>query len=55
MTTLKKAVKEGKLEDFIREHEGDPPGDLEKLDKALKHPDKSKATPKASSPDASDD
>lgn len=55
MTTLKKAIKEGKLEDFIREHENDAPGDLEKLDKVLKRPDKSKATPKASSQDASDD
>lgn len=57
MTTLKNAIKEGKLEQFIREHEKDALGDLEKLDKALKRPasDKSKATPKASSQDASDD
>lgn len=56
-TTLKKAIKEGKLEEFIREHENDAAGDLEKLDKALKRPasDKSKATRKASSRDASDD
>ena len=50
-TTLKKAIKEGNLEQFIREHEKDTPGDLQKLNKALKRPvsDKSKATPKASS------
>lgn len=54
-TTLAKARQQGDLEEFIREHENDAHGDLEKLDKALKRPDKSKATPKASSPDASDD
>jgi hypothetical protein len=57
MISLRKALKEGKLEEFIREHEKDAPGDLEKLDKAIKRPasDKSKATPKASSRGASDD
>jgi len=53
--TLKEALKQNRLEDFIREHENDAPGDLEKLDKVLKRPDKSKATRKASSQDASDD
>ena len=38
MTTLRKALKEGKLEQFIREHSRDPKGDVDKLDKALKKP-----------------
>lgn len=54
-TTLAKARRQGKLEQFIREHEKDAPGDLEKLDRALKRPDKSKETRKASPQDASDD
>lgn len=57
MTTLKEAQKKGKLDQFIREHESDPPGDMERLDKALKRPaDRRKSeAPKASSRDASDD
>jgi hypothetical protein len=56
MTTLRDARK-GNLEDFIREHEKDAPGDLDKLDAALKHPSQgtSKATQAASKPDGSDD
>lgn len=48
---LRKALREGRLEDFIRQHESDPPGDLERLDKTLKRPPsgKSKEAPKASS------
>lgn len=38
MITLRKAIKEGKLKQFIREHAKDKPGDMEKLDKALKRP-----------------
>ena len=57
MTTLKKARQEGKTEDFIKEHEADPEGDLDKLDALIKRPVQGtgKAVPKASSQDASDD
>ena len=57
MTTLKKARKDGDLEKFIKEHENDAPGDTDKLDAAIKRksPGTSKAVPKASSGDASDD
>lgn len=56
MTNLKQTRK-GKLEDFIKEHEGDPDGDLDKLDALIKRPvrETSKATPKASSGGASGD
>jgi len=56
MVNLKDARK-GDLEKFIKEHEGDEPGDLDKLDAALKRPvsGTSSATPAASKPDASDD
>lgn len=57
MTTLKKARKDGKIEDFIKEHEKDAPGDTDKLDAVIKRPTQGtvKATRKASSRDASDD
>lgn len=57
MTNLKQARKKGKIEDFVKEHEADPDGDLDKLDEAIKRPVRGsgKATPKASSRDASDD
>lgn len=32
MPNLKKAREKGKIEDFIKEHEADPEGDLDKLD-----------------------
>jgi hypothetical protein len=32
MTNLKKAREQGKLEEFIKEHEKDAPGDQERLD-----------------------
>ena len=35
MVSLRKALKEGKLKQFIREHEKDVPGDIDKLDNAL--------------------
>ena len=56
MTNLKQARK-GKIEDFIKEHEADPDGDLDKLDAVIKRPtqESEKATPPASSQDASDD
>jgi len=56
MTNLKQARK-GKLDKFIKEHEADPEGDLDKLDAVIKRPTQgtAKATPKASPQDASDD
>ncbi len=57
MTNLKEARQTGKIENFIKEHEADPDGDLDKLDAALKRPSQgtgSKAR-SASSQDASDD
>lgn len=56
MTNLKQARK-GKIEDFIKEHEADPEGDLDKLDEVIKRSTREtgKATRPASSQDASDD
>jgi len=56
MTNLRSARK-GKLEDFIKEHEADPEGDLDKLDDAIRRPfqGSEKEAPKASPQDASDD
>lgn len=56
LPNLKKARK-GKIEEFIKEHEADPDGDLDKLDALLKRPTQGsgKATRPASSQDASDD
>ena len=57
MISLKKAIKKGKLKEFIREHKTDEPGDLDKLNEALKRPasEKSKEAPKSSSRDNRDD
>jgi hypothetical protein len=57
MTNLKTARQMGKLDQFIREHEKDAPGDLDKLDAAIKHPtrESGKEAPKASSQESSDD
>jgi len=54
---LKKARKSGDLETFIKEHENDAPGDVDRLDAALKRSAsrKSKEAPKASSANKSDD
>lgn len=56
MTTLKDARKSN-LEYFIKEHEADPIGDLDKLDEAIKRADRGsgKATRPASSQASSDD
>lgn len=56
MTNLRDARKQG-LEDFIKEHEGDPDGDLDKLDAVLKRPvqGSGKATRPASPQGSSDD
>lgn len=57
MTDLKKAREKGSVADFIKEHEADPDGDLDKLDAVIKRPtrESGKATPKASSGASSDD
>ncbi|WP_158275577.1 hypothetical protein [Maritimibacter sp. 55A14] len=57
MTNLKKARQKGKIDDFIKEHEADPEGDLDKLDEVIKHQDQGsgKATLPASSRGPSDD
>jgi hypothetical protein len=56
MTNLKDA-RQGNMDKFIKEHEGDPEGDLDKLDTLIKRPvqESVKATLKASSRGASDD
>ncbi len=56
MLNLKQA-RTGKLDKFIKEHEADPEGDLDKLDALIKRPTRetARATQKASSRDASDD
>ena len=56
MQIRKKARKES-LEEFIKEHEADPDGDLDKLDAVIKRPvaGTAKATPKASVQAPSDD
>lgn len=56
-TTLRKALKDGNLESFIKEHDKDAPGDADRLNAALKKPasEKTKAVPKASSRHGSDD
>jgi hypothetical protein len=56
MTNLREAQK-GKIEDFIKEHEADPDGDLDKLDALIKRPTQGseKATPAASRAASSDD
>ncbi len=42
--SLKDARKEGDLEGFIKEHEKDAPGDLDKVEKAIKRPASSQET-----------
>ncbi len=56
MATLKDARKQG-LEEFIKEHEADPEGDLDKLDALIKRPTQGsgKATRPASPQASSDD
>ena len=57
MTNLKKARKDKDLDKFIKEHEDDPDGDLDKLDELIRRLDQGsgKATPKASPEASSDD
>ena len=56
-TSLKEARSTKNFGRFIKEHEADPDGDLDKLDALIKHPvqESEKATRKASSQDASGD
>lgn len=55
--TLRDAVRANRLEGFIREHEADPAGDLDKLDVMIKRPtqENEKATRPASSQASFDD
>ena len=57
MTTLREARKKGRLDRFIAEHEADPPGDMDKLDVAIKRPSEgaAKSDRGASKPDSGDD
>lgn len=38
MTTLRDARRKGQLDQFMAEHDADPPGDMDKLDAAIKRP-----------------
>lgn len=50
MTTLREAREKGKIDQFIKEHEGDAKGDADQVNRTLKAmAQKSKAVPKASS------
>lgn len=55
--SLKSLRENGKIEDFIKEHEADPDGDLDKLDALIKRPTQGseKATRPASPQGSSDD
>ena len=57
MPTLREARKKNSLEKFIAEHETDPPGDMDKLDVAIKRPSagNEKSDQGASKPDSHDD
>jgi hypothetical protein len=54
--TLKKALKEGRLEEFIKEHENEEPVDKEEFEEAIRRlasQEKSKEAPGTSGGDAS--
>ena len=57
MTSLKEARRKGKIDQFIREREKEAPGDMDKLDAALKRPSPGtlKSDQEASKPDRGDD
>ena len=57
MTTLRDARKKGQLDKFIAEHEHDDPGDMDKLDAAIKRPSSgtAKSDQEASTPGSGDD
>lgn len=51
MSTLRKARDEGKLNQFAKEHETDPPGDADALERVIRSmAGTSKEAPEASSP-----
>ena len=57
MTNLNETRKQGKFDEFIKEHGKAPKGDAEKFDKILdsfSHPEKSKSTQETSSQDSSE-
>lgn len=50
------AARKGEIEDFIKEHEADPDGDLDRLDALIKCPVReSGSTTRPASPQASSD
>lgn len=54
---LKKAREQGKLEEFIKEHDKDAPGDKDQFDKTFEiitHPEKLKSTQETSVQDSSE-
>ena len=56
MITLREALNQGKLDQFIQEHKDDPPGDEDAFNRALRSmAGRSKEAPEASPPDGSDD
>lgn len=56
MDTLRQARKQGKLDQFAKDHEADAPGDEAAFNRALQSmAGKSKAVPATSKPDRSDD
>lgn len=56
MTNLKEAREQGKLDQFIKEHEADPEGDADAFNRAVRAmAQKSKVVPQASSPSNPDD
>jgi len=57
LTSLKEARRAGNISTFVNEHEADPPGDMDKLDAAIKRPSTGteKSDQAASKPDSGDD
>ena len=57
MTTLREAREKGRIDKFIAEHEADTPGDMDKLDAAIKCPSAGteKSDQAASKPESGDD
>lgn len=55
--SLAEARRQDRVDTFIKEHETDPEGDIDKLDALIKRPTRGsgKEVPKASSQDASGD
>ena len=55
--TLREARKQGKIESFIKDHENDDPGDLDKVEAIIQSAtqESESSTPKTSSKASSDD